>query len=124
QATTDARTRQKTRRACFEAGARHLSMARRYGTDVSLLIADLDYFKRINDGFGHQASDEALIAVARVLLALTRTEDTVARIGGEEFALLLSDTNRLGAAVLGERTRVAIEREPFSVAGQQVPLTL
>ena len=124
QATTDPLTRLKNRRAFFEDGARHLSMARRYGTDVSLLIADLDYFKRINDGFGHQAGDEALISVARALLALTRTEDTVARVGGEEFALLLPDTNRLGAAVLGERIRVAVEREPFSVDGQQIPLTL
>ncbi len=124
QATTDPLTSLKNRRAFFDDGTRHLSMARRYGTDVSLIVADLDYFKRINDSFGHRAGDEALVAVATVLLQLTRTEDTVARIGGEEFALLLPDTNRLGAAVLGERVRVAVERESFSVDGQAIELTL
>jgi two-component system, cell cycle response regulator len=124
QATTDPLTKLKNRRAFFENGGRHLSMARRYGTDVSLIVADLDYFKRINDTFGHQAGDEALIAVARVLLEMTRTEDTVARIGGEEFAVLLPDTNRLGAAVLAERTRAAVERERVLADGQVLQLTL
>lgn len=124
QATTDPLTRLKNRRAFFEDGNRHISMARRYDTDVSLIVADLDFFKRINDGFGHQAGDEALIAVAQVLLQLTRTEDTVARIGGEEFALLLPDTNRLGAAVLGERIRAAVEREQFNAGEQSLQLTL
>lgn len=124
QATTDPLTKLKNRRAFFENGGRHLSMARRYGTDVSLIVSDLDYFKRINDTFGHQAGDEALIAVARVLLEMTRTEDTVARIGGEEFAVLLPDTNRLGAAVLAERTRAAVERERVYADGQVLQLTL
>lgn len=124
QATTDPLTRLKNRRAFFDNGARHLSVARRYGTDLSVLVADLDHFKRINDNHGHQAGDEALIAVANILLQLTRTEDTVARLGGEEFALLLPDTNRIGAAVLGERIRVAVERERFAVAGVSVQLTL
>lgn len=124
QATTDPLTKLKNRRAFFENGARHISMARRYGTDVSLIVSDLDYFKRINDSFGHQAGDEALISVARVLLEMTRTEDTVARIGGEEFAVLLPDTNRLGAAVLAERTRAAVERERVEAGGQVLRLTL
>lgn len=124
QATTDPLTRLKNRRAFFENGSQHVSMARRYGTDVSLIVADLDHFKRINDTLGHQAGDEALIAVARVLLQMTRTEDTCARIGGEEFAMLLPDTNRLGAAVLAERIRVAVERENVSAGGQILQLTL
>ncbi len=124
QATTDPLTRLKNRRAFFEDGARHLAMARRYGTDVSVIVADLDHFKHINDNYGHQAGDEALIAVAQILQNLTRTEDTVARIGGEEFALLLPDTNRLGAAVLAERIRAAVERERFQAAGETVQLTL
>lgn len=124
QATTDPLTRLKNRRAFFENGNQHLSMARRYGTDVSLIVADLDFFKRINDSFGHQAGDEALIAIAKVLLQMTRTEDTVARIGGEEFAMLLPDTNRLGAAVLAERIRAAVERDRFSAGGQLLQITL
>nr|AQQ74931.1 hypothetical protein [uncultured bacterium] len=124
QARTDPLTKLKNRRAFFENGSQHVAMARRYGTDVSLIVADLDHFKRINDTLGHQAGDEALIAVARVLLQMTRTEDTCARTGGEEFALLLPDTNRLGAAVLAERIRVAVERENVSAGGQILQLTL
>lgn len=124
QATTDPLTRLKNRRAFFENGARQLSVARRYGTDFSIIVADLDYFKRINDNFGHQAGDEALIAVAGILLHMTRTEDTVARVGGEEFAMLLPDTNCLGAAVLAERIRAAVERERFIAGDHSVQLTV
>ncbi len=124
QATTDPLTRLKNRRAFFENGTKHLSVARRYNTDFSIIAADLDYFKRVNDTYGHQAGDEALIAVASILLQMTRAEDTVARVGGEEFAMLLPDTNRLGAAVLAERIRAAVECERFMVTEQTVQLTL
>lgn len=124
QATTDPMTHLKNRRAFFENGTKQLAMARRYGTDVSIIVADVDHFKKVNDTYGHQAGDEALIAVSRVLVGLTRTEDTVARIGGEEFAVLLPDTNRLGAAVLAERMRNAVERERFAYADKVVPLTI
>jgi len=124
QATTDPMTHLKNRRAFFENGTKQLAMARRYGTDVSIIVADVDHFKKVNDTYGHQAGDEALIAVSRVLVGLTRTEDTVARIGGEEFAVLLPDTNRLGAAVLAERMRNAVERERFVFGDKVVPLTI
>jgi len=124
QATTDPLTRLKNRRAFFENGVQRLSMARRYNTDLSLIIADVDYFKRINDTYGHQAGDEVLVSVAHVLSNLTRAEDTVARIGGEEFAVLLPDTNRLGAAVLAERIRAAVEQEKFILGDKIVSVTL
>lgn len=124
QATTDPLTKLKNRRAFFDNGNRQISMARRYDTDLSILVIDLDYFKKINDSYGHQAGDEALVTVAQILSHMTRTEDTVARTGGEEFAVLLPDTNRLGAAVLAERIRSAVAREQFMINGQQVNLTL
>jgi len=124
QATTDPLTRLKNRRAFFENGAQQISMARRYGTDLSIIVADVDYFKKVNDTYGHKAGDEALVAVARILVNMTRTEDTAARIGGEEFAILLPDTNRLGAAVLAERIRSAIERERVVLAERVVPITI
>lgn len=124
QVTTDPLTRLKNRRAFFDNGTQHLAVARRHGADLSVIVADLDHFKSINDNYGHQAGDEALIAVARILLQLTRAGDTAARLGGEEFALLLPDTNPLGAAVLAERVRAAVERERFIVAEQPVQLTL
>jgi diguanylate cyclase (GGDEF)-like protein len=124
QATTDPLTRLKNRRAFFENGAKQLAVARRYNTDFSIIAADLDYFKRVNDTYGHRGGDEALIAIAGILQQMMRAEDTVARVGGEEFAMLLPDTNRLGAAVLAERIRAAVEHERFTVAEQTIRLTL
>lgn len=123
QALTDSLTRLKNRRAFFENGARALSMAQRYVSDLSVILLDIDHFKKINDSYGHQVGDEALIIVANILTELTRTVDTVARIGGEEFAILLPDTNRLGTAVLAERIRKAIEREQFIVTDKIVQIT-
>lgn len=124
QATTDPLTRLKNRRAFFENGTQQISMARRYGTDLSIIVADIDFFKKVNDTYGHGAGDDALVGVARVLVDMTRTEDTVARIGGEEFAILLPDTNRLGAAVLAERIRSAVERARLVIAARTVPITI
>lgn len=124
QATTDTLTKLKNRRAFFENGTKALAYARRYVADLSVILLDIDHFKKINDTYGHQTGDEALILVASILMNMARTEDTVARIGGEEFALLLPDTNRLGTAVLAERIRSAIEREQFIAGDKIVPLTV
>jgi diguanylate cyclase (GGDEF)-like protein len=124
QATTDSLTKLKNRRAFFENGAKALAMARRYVSDLSVLLLDIDHFKKINDTYGHAVGDDALIVVAQILIEMSRTEDTVARIGGEEFALLLPDTNRLGTAVLAERIRSAIEREQFITGDKIVPITV
>ena len=123
QATTDSLTKLKNRRAFFENGAKAVTMARRYLSDLSVILLDIDHFKKINDSFGHSVGDDALVMVAQILLELSRTEDTVARIGGEEFAILLPDTNRLGTAVLAERIRSAIDREQFILGDKIVPIT-
>jgi diguanylate cyclase (GGDEF)-like protein len=124
QALTDSLTRLKNRRAFFETGARALAMAQRYVSDLSVILLDIDHFKKINDSYGHQVGDEALVVVANILTELTRTVDTVARIGGEEFAILLPDTNLLGTAVLAERIRKAIEHEQFIVTDKIVQITV
>lgn len=124
QATTDSLTKIKNRRAFMEVGDRHFSLARRHTNDLSLIMLDIDHFKRINDTYGHHGGDEALIAVSAVLTKTTRLEDVVARLGGEEFAVLLPNTNRVGAAVLAERVRSAIEENVFDVGGKKVSLTV
>jgi diguanylate cyclase (GGDEF)-like protein len=124
QATTDPLTHLKNRRLFIENGDNLMASAHRHRTDVSVLVADLDHFKRINDTFGHHAGDEALVSVARTLTAMTRAEDTVARTGGEEFAVLMPSTNRLGAAVLAERIRAAVEREKILVGDRTFSLTI
>jgi diguanylate cyclase (GGDEF)-like protein len=123
-AHTDTLTRLRNRRAFFERGGRALMMARDDMSDLSVILLDIDHFKQLNDSHGHQAGDEALIAVGRILKELTREVDTVARLGKEEFALLLPNANRLGTAVLAERIRAAVEREPFIFNSKAAPITV
>lgn len=85
-----------------------LSYARRNGADLSLILLDVDHFKRVNDEHGHRAGDEVLVRLARLLEDAGRVEDVVARIGGEEFVLLLRSVSASGAQTLGERIRQAV----------------
>ena len=84
-----------------------ISYAARHRHPLSLAMADLDHFKRINDTYGHEGGDRALQAFADVLLRLTRREDVVARFGGEEFLVLLPETGGDRAAAFAERVRIA-----------------
>jgi diguanylate cyclase (GGDEF)-like protein/PAS domain S-box-containing protein len=91
------------------------------GSDFCLLIVDLDHFKRINDGFGHQAGDAAIRACANLLKArIQRHGDFVARIGGEEFAIVLANTQLEGALILAEAVRERIEAAVVNLADSRV----
>ena len=82
-----------------------LSLGRRYHTPFSVLLLDVDFFKKVNDTFGHPTGDRVLIELARALQLDARKSDCVARYGGEEFALLLPYTDRAGALIVAERLR-------------------
>jgi two-component system, cell cycle response regulator len=85
-----------------------LSYARRHGTDLSLVMFDVDHFKRVNDTHGHPVGDEVLVEISKVTRRLVRNEDVFARYGGEEFALILRGIALDGARVVGERLRERI----------------
>ncbi|GAA4012859.1 sensor domain-containing diguanylate cyclase [Actimicrobium antarcticum] len=106
---TDALTGLHNRRAFEQRIRQEFERARRYGAALSFLMLDVDFFKHFNDLHGHQAGDRMLRKVARTLQAQARGQDTLARFGGEEFAVVLPNTDRFGALVLAERYRVAIE---------------
>lgn len=90
----------------------------RYGNNLSFLMIDIDFFKRFNDDFGHQKGDEALKLVAGILKENVRTSDTTFRYGGEEFSVILPQTNLERAGTAAEKLRVAVERlEPFISEG-------
>jgi diguanylate cyclase len=108
---TDPLTGLCNRRALDEALASQAAMRTRYGFAFSLVIFDIDHFKRINDQQGHLAGDRALQGVARLLDAGVRETDLVARYGGEEFVILMPQTELDMAVVLAERLRAKVEED-------------
>lgn len=95
--------------------AEEIQRCQRYGSEMSLLLVDVDYFKRFNDTHGHLAGDEALTAVAQAMKNVCRPVDFPARYGGEEFAVILPATGRDGAIVMAERLRRAVEDLPVRI---------
>jgi two-component system cell cycle response regulator len=113
QATTDGLTGLVNHRTFQERFQAMLGRAERHELAVSLLLTDIDHFKKINDSYGHPTGDEVLRRVAAILKASARKIDIVARYGGEEFALVLEGTDRAGAFQLAERIRQEVEAQSF-----------
>jgi diguanylate cyclase (GGDEF)-like protein len=120
-ARTDPLTGVLNRRALADEFERELIRARRVECTLGLVMLDLDHFKRYNDEWGHPEGDEALRRAATAIEHSTRGIDTVARLGGEEFAIIVPEADAAGALVLAERVRRAVELE-FS--GEQPRLTV
>ncbi len=124
EARTDALVGVGNRRAFDEELARRYAAWRRQGTTLSLLIIDVDHFKRLNDTHGHQAGDEVLRGIGRVLAANIRDMDFVARYGGEEFAFILPGIGIEGAKSAAERIRTAIAAATFPFEGKTLSVTV
>lgn len=103
--------------------AEKVAECKRYGHPLSLAMMDVDYFKRINDTWGHPAGDEVLQGVAALLLRECRTPDVLCRYGGEEFALIMPNTSPTDAGVVAERIRAAMEAMKWSRHPDQ-PITI
>jgi diguanylate cyclase (GGDEF)-like protein len=112
-ARTDSLTGLHNRRAMLERGRVEMKRAKRTATPVSVILCDLDHFKNINDKYGHETGDAALVKAAAVLRGALRESDALGRWGGEEFMAVLPATDAHGAAEVAERMRVAIERTTF-----------
>jgi diguanylate cyclase (GGDEF)-like protein len=110
--TYDGLTQVCNRRTFDATLERELSRAKRYGRMLSLILFDIDHFKRINDVHGHVAGDAVLRQVAAIVAANVRRDDTVARTGGEEFAVLAPEIPHAGAFGLAEKLRVVVEATP------------
>jgi diguanylate cyclase (GGDEF)-like protein len=123
-ATTDGLTGALTRRAFMSEAKRAIERADRYEHDLSLLTFDIDHFKAVNDRFGHPAGDVVLRVIAAVCRAELRAVDQFGRIGGEEFAILLPETDRIAALALAERLRKAVAATRVPVASGTLTVTV
>lgn len=119
---TDSLTGVSNRRAFDEKLIEEHQRSARSRHPFSLLLADIDHFKAFNDGFGHQAGDEVLERVARIMQSTVRNSDMAARYGGEEFAVIMPNTGKFGALELAERLRRAIECTEW--LGRQVTVSI
>lgn len=124
QANTDELTKLANRRFFTQIANKELSLMRRQKEYFAVLMMDIDHFKVTNDTFGHAAGDYVLRQVSQALSSAVREEDTVARVGGEEFVVSSPYTNRLAAIVLAERLRKAVESLDVQYEGNHIPVTI
>lgn len=124
QAMRDPLTELYNRRYVFGFIESELNRYRRYGDRFSLILIDADYFKRINDEFGHPAGDAALCHIAASCMQSIREADVVGRFGGEEFIIVLPRTNSTQAAVVAERIRESMHESAFQWQGRDMGITL
>ncbi len=123
-AITDGLTGLYNSRFFFRSLENEIARTRRYGQTFSLILFDIDNFKKLNDTFGHQAGDEALQGLADVFRAISRQTDIIARYGGEEFVLILPNTGEEETLHLANRIRMAVERKRFSFDTATTKITL
>jgi two-component system, cell cycle response regulator len=123
-ALRDALTRTYNRGVFDDRLKSEFAYSARHDRPLSLMLLDIDYFKRVNDTHGHQAGDAVLQAVASAIETTLRTEDLLARYGGEEFAILARDTTLADATVVAERIRSLVAATPITWNDQQLNVTL
>ncbi|MBI5875145.1 MAG: diguanylate cyclase, partial [Deltaproteobacteria bacterium] len=124
-ATTDGLTSLLNRRAFMERLTEEAARSSRYEHYFSFLLIDIDHFKLVNDTYGHAAGDAVLKLLAQILKRQTRSVDIVGRYGGEEFAIILPETNSSGAQLVGERIRNVVSKLPFILPnGSEIGLTI
>lgn len=122
---TDGLTGAYNRRHAWDTLEQHLARITRRGGELSLVLFDIDHFKRLNDTHGHAAGDTTLVQIVQRVQSQNRREDVLARIGGEEFLMILPDTDILEAAEVATRVRDCIARTPFDIGdGKSIPVTV
>jgi diguanylate cyclase (GGDEF)-like protein len=112
------------RRSFLASLERAIARVRRSGDEAALIFVDVDGLKAINDGFGHNAGDEALVQVARLLVQCVRTSDLVGRLAGDEFAILLESSDQLGAWQTALRVVETVEDCQFCTGGECLSLSV
>ncbi|WP_437316420.1 sensor domain-containing diguanylate cyclase [Sorangium sp. So ce385] len=121
-ATMDGLTGLLNKRAMLEVADQKITAARRFSRRLSVLVTDIDHFKKVNDTYGHDVGDVIIKGLGDVLRRAKRTTDAVARFGGEEFVVICEETDARGAMLLAERVREELGRTTFHAAGSNGPV--
>ncbi len=124
QAVTDGLTQLYNRKFADERILEEMLRASRYDRPCSLILLDVDFFKKVNDSFGHHAGDVVLQRLAALLAEQARASDVTARYGGEEFLMLLPETDSAGAMSFAERLRCQVERLEIAAEAQKIRVTI
>jgi diguanylate cyclase len=124
KAMHDALTGLPNREAYQQRLEQEVNRLQRYGNKLSLMVCDIDLFKRINDNYGHLAGDKVLKIIAKSLQVNLRDSDFIARFGGEEFVALLPETSKEEAKIVAEKLRKKVESSPFNFKKEPVQITV
>ena len=114
ESITDSLTGLKNRRYFDQRLSEEIAQSKRYRLSLSLLLIDVDHFKRVNDTYGHQIGDEVLKNLSTVIVEMVRESDVVVRYGGEEIAIIAPKTNKAEAILLAERLRNIVQKSPLA----------
>lgn len=123
-ATTDALTQLANRKQIMKRLFKHFEYYQRYTAEFSILMIDIDHFKKINDTYGHLTGDAVLMQVAKIFQETLRNVDIAGRYGGEEFLVILAETSGEQAMRTAERIRQAVENHTFSFATSSIKATI
>jgi len=123
-ATTDYLTRLHNRRSMISILNHEMGRMERSGKESSLIMLDIDEFKKVNDNFGHEAGDAVLRHLGKLLKSLVRKQDVIARWGGEELLIMLPETEQEGAAAVAEKLRSTVADQPLEFYGQPIRVTI
>jgi len=121
---TDPLTGLFNRRSCEEKFQNEINRFKRTKESFSIILSDIDYFKKINDNYGHNMGDHVLVETARIIKNFSRKTDMVFRWGGEEFLFILTGTEISGGVIVGEKIRSSIEENEFLYNSNKIPVTM
>ena len=121
---TDALTKVANRRALFERANMEFSRARRVGTELTLLLLDCDFFKKVNDDFGHLFGDQLLVHICKICSQEIRDVDFLARYGGEEFIIVLPHCDIAGGIETASRIQSSLAKNSLTINNQEIAITL
>lgn len=123
-ANTDALTQITNRRVLFEQGEKEVILAKKYNHEFTLIVFDIDFFKKVNDSYGHPTGDKILIELSKLIQHHIRKEDTFSRHGGEEFAIIVRKTDLDTGLAVAEKVREVVSEHIFQIREHKIQISV